>query len=107
MKNCKGCLLPRECECECDTCKTARQMESSHGDIVKMESDVVIFMKNFNTRIFDSRGADMSYSQNDTVILLMNGKFDIIDKQKFKDMLVDASESDDFATELLDYFWTN
>ena len=64
-----------------------------------MLNDIIVMVRQEKTRIIQ-RDRTMNYSQNDTVIIVMNGIVEVIDKQAFRDMLNIASKDDEIGSEL-------
>lgn len=84
-------------------------MSKNNGNDTMM-NDIIVMVRQEKTRIIQ-RDRTMNYSQNDTVIIIMNGIVEIIDKRAFRDMLNVASKDDevesDLAEALLQVFKAN
>lgn len=66
-----------------------------------MNIDTLITMRDWKVRI-STPDKCMTYHQNDTVIIIMNGKTGIVDKQAFRDMLKSAElDENKLASHLL------
>ena len=57
------------------------------------DPDTIILMREWNTRIV-TRDSEVNYHQNDTVIIIINGRVEIIDKTAFRGMLQCAADDD-------------
>lgn len=75
-------------------------MSKNNGNDTMM-NDIIVMVRQEKTRIIQ-RDRTMNYSQNDTVIIIMNGIVEIIDKQAFRDMLDVASKDNEVGSELAD-----
>jgi hypothetical protein len=56
--------------------------------------DTIITIKDWKTKVIN-REHTMNYHQNDTVIVILAGKVEIIDKQAFRDMLHIVNDNED------------
>lgn len=72
-----------------------------------MNDTIIMLDRDGKTRIVEKHGRDMTYHQNDTVIIVMNGKVEIVDKQSFRDILNFSAEDIPVAESLLGFFKVN
>ena len=63
----------------------------TNSDLV--QANTIIMIRDEKTRIVTAE-TEMNYSQNDTVIIIMNGKVEVVDKQGFREMVNVASMED-------------
>jgi EAL domain-containing protein (putative c-di-GMP-specific phosphodiesterase class I) len=62
--------------------------------------DTIVTIKDWKVRMH-SREFSATYHQNDTVVLIVNGKVEIIDKPAFRDMVTEAADSDNNLAKVL------